>query len=277
MTRWLHPNVWSPERHIPVGLSTSSVFPLGVESCFKAAREVGYDGVEVMCSMQRDTRDAQVLRTLSRVYEQPILSLHAPTLFFLQFTGGIDPGKKLEHTMRLAAELEVPTVVAHPPFRWQGRYARSFVDTVRELEDRYGVDLAVENMYPWRLGVCEALPYYPDHDPTDEDYRHVTIDLSHASTAGDDALTMIDNVGERLAHLHVTDGRGRTFKDEHLVPGDGGQPVAQILRTLAHRGWGGSIVVEISTGHTTVLEKKLPDIRRSLTFTRRELGQTPGD
>lgn len=273
----MQPLLSTPARRIPVGLSTSSVFPLGIENCFRAAQEVGYDGVEVMCSIQAETRDAQHLRTLSRVYHQPILSLHAPTLFFLQFTGGMDPGKKLERTMQLAAELEVPTVVAHPPFRWQGRYARTFVDTVRMLEDRYGVDLAVENMYPWRLGVREALPYYPDHDPTDEDYRHVTIDLSHASTAGDDALTMIDSVGERLSHLHVTDGRGRTFKDEHLVPGDGEQPVAQILRTLAHRGWGGSVVVEISTGRSTLLERKLPDIRRSLAFTRRELGQLSGN
>lgn len=53
--------------------------------------------------------------------------------------------------------------------------------------------IAVENMYPWRLGVREAMIYLPDHDPTDEDYRHVTVDLSwSAATAGDDVLAMID-------------------------------------------------------------------------------------
>lgn len=259
-------------RRIPVGLSTSSVFPLGLERCFQAAHETGYDGVEVMVSVGKDTRDAHTLRSHVLTYEQPILSLHAPTLFFLQFLGGLDPAKKLEDTMRLAVDLGVPTVVAHPPFRWQGSYARRFVDTVAELEEKYQVELAVENMYPWRLGVREALPYFPDHDPTDEAYRHVTVDLSHASTAGDDALVMIDRVGDRLAHLHLTDGSGNTLKDEHLVPGDGNQPAAEILQRLVRRGWHGSIVVEIATGKSRSLSAKLPDIRRSLAFARRELG-----
>lgn len=258
-------------RTIPIGLSTSSLFPLGLEDTFKAARETGYDGVEVMCSLDPATRDAMRLETLTRVYDLPILSLHAPTLFFLQFAGGLDPKKKLEDTMRLAVDLGVPTVVAHPPFRWQGRYARDFVDIVAELEERYGIALAVENMYPWRLGVREALPYYPDHDPTDEDYAHLTIDLSHASTAGDDALAMIERVGDRLSHLHLTDGSGHTLRDEHLVPGDGDQPVTEILRTLARRGWGGSVIVEIATGTSRNFEAKLAPIERSLVVARREL------
>lgn len=260
-----------PHRAIPVGLSTSSLFPLGLEDTFKAARETGYDGVEVMCSLDPATRDATRLQTLTRVYELPILSLHAPTLFFLQFAGGLDPKKKLEDTMRLAVDLGVPTVVAHPPFRWQGRYAKNFVEIVAGLEERYGIALAVENMYPWRLGVREVLPYYPDHDPTDEDYAHLTIDLSHASTAGDDALAMIERVGDRLSHLHLTDGSGHTLRDEHLVPGDGDQPVAEILQRLARRGWGGSVIVEIATGTSRNFEAKLAPIKRSLTLARREL------
>ncbi|EPH14238.1 hypothetical protein HMPREF1484_01535 [Dermabacter sp. HFH0086] len=258
-------------RTIPIGLSTSSLFPLGLEDTFKAARETGYDGVEVMCSLDPATRDAMRLETLTRVYDLPILSLHAPTLFFLQFAGGLDPKKKLEDTMRLAVDLGVPTVVAHPPFRWQGRYAKNFVEIVAELEERYGIALAVENMYPWRLGVREALPYYPDHDPTDEDYAHLTIDLSHASTAGDDALAMIERVGDRLSHLHLTDGSGHTLRDEHLVPGEGDQPVAEILQRLARRGWGGSVIVEIATGTSRNFDAKLAPIERSLVVARREL------
>ena len=258
----------SQRTHIPIGLSTSSVFPLGIRACFEAAARTGYDGVEVMVSFDRASRDAASLRSLVREYQLPILSLHAPTLFFLQFTGGLSPTKKLEDTMALAKELDVPTVVAHPPFRWQGRYAREFVRLVADLEDTYGLELAVENMYPWRLGVRELLPYYPDHDPTDEQYAHVTIDFSHAATAGDDALLMCQAVGSRLAHLHLTDGRGRTFGDEHLVPGDGNQPVAEVLRYLRAHNWYGSIVVEISSGKGRDLDKKLPDIQRSLEFAR---------
>lgn len=261
----------SPSRRIPVGVSTSSVFPAGVEECFRLAAEIGYDGVEVMVSTSRASRDVAELAKLSRHYRQPILSLHAPTLFLLQGVWGLDPWTKIERTAQMAVDLEVPTIVAHPPFRWQGAYARGFVEGVARLQERYGVEIAVENMYPWRLGLREVMIYLPDHDPTDEDYEHVTVDLSHAATAGDDALAMIDRLGDRLAHLHLADGTGRTTKDEHLPPGEGNQPCAEVLRRLANRGWRGSVLLEVSTGGGGP-EHRERVLRQSLAFARHHLG-----
>lgn len=257
-----------PQRRIPVGLSTSSVFPAGVEEGFRLAREIGYDGMEVMVSYAKDSREPALLREYSERFELPILSLHAPTLFLLQGLWGRDAWVKVERTIEIAKELEVPTVVAHPPFRWQGRYAHGFVEGVAALEEEHGIAIAVENMYPWRLGVRELLNYVPDHDPTDEDYAHVTVDLSHAATAGDDALEMIERLGDRLTHLHLADGSGRTTKDEHLAPGEGNQPCAEVLRRLANRGWEGSVLVEV----TTSAELRERTLRQSLAFARHHLG-----
>ncbi|EWS82596.1 sugar phosphate isomerase/epimerase family protein [Brachybacterium phenoliresistens] len=261
----------SPARRIPVGVSTSSVFPASVEECFRLAAEIGYDGVEVMVSTSKVTRSVQELAALSRAYRQPILSLHAPTLFLLQHVWGLDPWVKIERTAQMAVDLDVPTIVAHPPFRWQGSYARGFVEGVARLQEKYGVEIAVENMYPWRLGVREAMIYLPDHDPTDEDYQHVTVDLSHAATAGDDALAMIDRLGDRLAHLHLADGTGRTTKDEHLPPGEGNQPCAEVLRRLSNRGWRGSVLLEVSTSGGGP-EHRERVLRQSLAFARHHLG-----
>ncbi|GAA1283389.1 sugar phosphate isomerase/epimerase [Brachybacterium alimentarium] len=259
-----------PQRRIPVGLSTSSVFPAGVEEAFRLADLIGYDGIEVMVSYPKDSQDPEILREYSERYDQPILSLHAPTLFFLQGLWGRDAWVKVERTVQIAQELGVPTVVAHPPFRWQGSYARGFVDGVAALEEKYGVAIAVENMYPWRLGVRELLNYLPDHDPTDEDYSHVTVDLSHAATAGDDALEMIDRLGDRLTHLHLADGSGRTTKDEHLPPGEGNQPCAEVLRRLSNRGWQGSVLLEVSTSGSA--ETREQTLRQCLLFARHHLG-----
>ncbi|MFC0673909.1 sugar phosphate isomerase/epimerase family protein [Brachybacterium hainanense] len=261
----------SPARRIPVGVSTSSVFPASVEEGFRLAALTGYDGIEVMVSTSRVSRDVDELAKLSRHYRQPILSLHAPTLFLLQHVWGADPWVKIEKTAQMAVDLGVPTIVAHPPFRWQGDYARDFVGGVARLQEKYGIGIAVENMYPWRLGVREAMIYLPDHDPTDEDYTHVTVDLSHAATAGDDVLAMIDRLGDRLAHLHLADGTGRTTKDEHLPPGEGNQPCAEVLRRLANRGWSGSVLLEVNTrgGGPEHRERVL---RQSLAFARHHLG-----
>ena len=46
------------------------------------------------------------------------------------------------------------------------------------------------------------------------------IDLSHAATAQSDPLEMAERLGDRLRHVHMTDGSG-SAKDEHLVPGHG--------------------------------------------------------
>jgi sugar phosphate isomerase/epimerase len=260
-----------PARHIPVGVSTSSVFPAGVEECFRLARKIGYDGIEVMVSYPKDSHDPDTLRTYMERYDLPIMSLHAPTLFFLQRLWGGDPWVKIERTVQLALELDVPTVVAHPPFRWQGSYAREFVSGVAELEQRYGIAIAVENMYPWRLGVREVMAYLPDHDPTDEDYAHVTVDLSHAATAGDDALEMIERLGDKLTHLHLADGSGSTTKDEHLPPGEGNQPCAEVLRRLSNNGWGGSVLLEVTTRGKSDEERE-NILRQSLLFARHHLG-----
>ena len=52
--------------------------------------------------------------------------------------------------MRAAEQLGAQTVVVHPPFRWQRRYAEGFADQVAELEASSDVMVAVENMFPFR-------------------------------------------------------------------------------------------------------------------------------
>ena len=59
-------------------------------------------------------------------------------------------------------------------------------------------------------------------------------------------------------------------KDEHLVPGRGGQPCAEILELLAHNGYQGSVVVEIST-RSVDREQREVDLAEALSFARLHL------
>jgi len=59
-------------------------------------------------------------------------------------------------------------------------------------------------------------------------------------------------MGDRLRHVHLTDGtvamgEGKLLDDEHLVPGRGTQPVAEVLQYLATRKWKGSLIAEVNT------------------------------
>lgn len=264
------------ERHasanrIRIGLSTSSVYPMKVEECFSTAARLGYDGVEVMITNSPDTQDADLMRDQMEATGLPVMSLHAPTLLFLPRVLDRDHWEKLRITCRLAETVGARSVVLHPPFRWQGAYAKNFVSGVRQISEETGITLAVENMYPWRAGVREVMVYLPHWSPVGQDYDAVTFDFSHASTAGVNALDTVAELFDVLRHVHLTDGSG-TLQDEHLVPGRGLMPVAETLQHLAKHDWEGDVVVEVNTRFVARSSTREEMLVESLEFARRHLG-----
>jgi sugar phosphate isomerase/epimerase len=254
----------------PVGLSTASVYPQGATTAFELARSLGYDGVELMVWTDPVSQDIDQVEKLSKRYQMPVLSVHAPCLLITQRVWSTDPWERLSRSVDTARRLGAPVVVVHPPFRWQRDYARGFVDGVAELEKETGVAIAVENMYPWRAAGREIAAYAPDWDPTDEPYAHNTLDLSHTAVSGSDALAMAEALGDRLAHVHLADGTP-SARDEHLVPGHGTQPCAELLDRLARRGWEGSIVIEVGTRRSRTADEREADLAEALAFTRLNL------
>ena len=134
---------------IKVGLSTASVYPLRAEAAFAYAAELGYDGVELMVWAEPLSQNVVAVAELSRRYGVPVLSVHAPCLLISQRVWGSDPIAKLEMSVAAAERLGAATVVVHPPFRWQRRYAEGFSDQVARLEQRGDMPVAVENMFPF--------------------------------------------------------------------------------------------------------------------------------
>jgi sugar phosphate isomerase/epimerase len=254
----------------PVALSTASVYPQTCADAFAFAAELGYDGVEVMVWTDPISQEGVTLRGLVDHYRMPVLAIHAPTLLVTQRVWGREPWEKLHRSCRLALELGAGTVVVHPPFRWQREYAAGFVDGVERLADEYGVRLAVENMYPWRARGRELQAYLPGWDPRPYPYRDVTLDLSHTATAGIDALALAYDLGDRLTHVHLADGLG-SAKDEHLVPGQGGQPCGEVLGLLADQDWTGTVVVEVNTRRARTRAQRESDLAEALAFARLHL------
>ncbi len=260
-------------RVIRIGMGTTSVLPRRLHDAFRLAADAGFDGVEIMVTSDRDTHDARVIRALSERFGMPVLSIHAPVLFFSTFVFGRNPRVKLERSLALARDVGASTVVVHPPYRWQRRSAREFVATVRELESASTVCIAVENMFPVTLNGRERHAYAPDWNPGTLDIAALTLDFSHAALAGVSALDLAEQWGDRLRHVHLCDGSSTepnaTLLDEHLVPGRGAQPVAEVLAMLAARGFDGSIVAEINSracGGDDAL--RLEWLRETLAFAR---------
>ncbi|AYN40073.1 sugar phosphate isomerase/epimerase [Streptomyces dangxiongensis] len=253
-----------------IALSTASVYPESTATAFEIAARLGYDGVEVMVWTDPVSQDIEALRRLSDYHGIPVLAVHAPCLLITQRVWSTDPWTKLQRAQAAAEKLGASTVVVHPPFRWQRQYARDFVDGIWRMANETDVRFAVENMYPWRYRDREMLAYAPDWDVTNDDYRHFTIDLSHTATARTDALDMVGRMGDRLGHVHLADGRG-SAKDEHLVPGRGTQPCAELLERLALTGFDGHVVIEVNTRRAMSGAEREADLAEALEFTRKHL------
>ena len=262
---------------ISIGMSTSCAFPLGLEAAFRLGRNAGYDGIEVMVTGDTGTQNASSLLALSDKYSMPVLAIHAPVLLLTTNVWGRDQGQKLLRSAELAAEVGARSVVVHPPFRWQGEYATRFESVVRDVHQKTGVEICVENMFPWSFGGKSLKAYAPSPDPLDLDVDHMTLDFSHASLSGRDSLEMAMAMGDRLRHIHLCDGRksfeeGNIF-DEHLAPGRGTQPVAETLQYLANSGWDGQIVAEVVTHKVRDTRKKMALLIETVAFAREHLKQ----
>jgi len=255
-----------------VVLSSSSVYPEPTSAAFVMASRLAYDGVEIMVGMDSISADVDALVELSAYHQVPVRAVHAPTLLLTQAVWGTDPWEKLKRAGEAALRLGADVVVVHPPFRWQRSYAAEFTTGIRRLAAETGLIFAVENMYPWRgPGGGEIRAYAPSWDSALLDCDHLTLDLSHASIARLSSLALVHQWGERLAHVHLTDGLGGA-SDEHLVPGDGDQNAADVLAALTASGFLGQVVAEVSTRGLNQ-DQRTATLTRTLTFARRHLGQ----
>jgi sugar phosphate isomerase/epimerase len=257
-----------------IALSTASVYPETTANGFELASRLGYDAVEVMVGIDPISQEIDAVRHLSGYHGIPVCAVHAPCLLITQRVWGTEPWGKLEKSAEMAALVGADVVVVHPPFRWQRDYARGFVEGIAALENRTGVAFAVENMYPWRASRRETQVYVPGWDPSEQDYANTTIDLSHSAVSRSDPVAMARRLGDRLRHIHMTDGTG-SAKDEHLVPGRGGQPVVELLEHLAGVDFGGHVVLEINTRKAPDREARELDLMEALAFTRLNFASAP--
>jgi sugar phosphate isomerase/epimerase len=240
---------------------------------FELAAELGYDGVELMVWIDPISQDIPAVARLAERFGVPVLAVHAPCLAVTQRVWTADPIGRIRRSVEAAATLGCRTVVLHPPFRWQRRYAAQFSDEVARAGEHAGVALAVENMFPIMRSGMRTVPYSPGFDPTEVGHAHYTLDLSHTAAAAVDALALLDRMGTALTHVHLADGSGAP-RDEHLVPGRGGEPCAEVCERLAASGFDGVVVVEVSTRRCRTRAERAALLAESLLFARLHLQPT---
>jgi len=234
-----------PDDRPPIICSTISVFSKPVDVAFPLFARTGFDGIELMVTSDPDTQDAGRVRALSEDHALPVLAVHAPFLLMARRVWGREPVGKIDRAVELALGVGARLVVVHPPYRWQTAY-RSWVDQrLSAVAAERGVRIAVENMFPLRVRGRSIARFHARQSLENlEGFPDVTLDTSHLAVAGLDPVETLSSLGDRLAHVHLSNNAGKGW-DSHLPLDQGVLDLARFLEALATRGFEGAISLEI--------------------------------
>lgn len=169
-----------------------------------------------------------------------------------------------------AARLGAKVIVIHggslpncPDYRKNRKENMEYLKPHLELAEKYGITIAVENLFDEYDPVCRVRrPRYLS-DPEDlidlvdrlrESFRNVGIvwDFGHANLMGWNQPECLEMIGERLVATHVQDNYG--VVDDHLLPYLGTIEWEPIMKTLKKIGYQGAFAYE-----THRMTDRLPD------------------
>lgn len=202
--------------------------------------DAGYDGAELLIGHNPETRDPDRILAYAQEAGITVPVVHGPYMVLLRNVLGSAYIAKTRRSLEIAAALDAEVMVAHAPFRWE-RKARGWLASEMEAEaDEYGPTFAMENLYPVHGRSFSSVI-------TPEDltaFRSVVFDTSHFAVAGVDLFEAWDALGERVAHLHVSDNFGNG-KDSHAPIGSGILPLEAFLAHVGASGYAGAITLEL--------------------------------
>ncbi|MCA1831965.1 MAG: sugar phosphate isomerase/epimerase family protein [Actinomycetota bacterium] len=224
--------------------STGPFYMLPVRQTLEAIAAAGYDGAEVMVTGEPDTQDGALLHAIGDDLGLTIPAIHAPFLVALLRVFTTNPLEKIKRSVGVAQAAGAPLIVVHPPFQWQRAFARWLKNDLDDFVLREDTTIAVENMFPLGMrGV--GVPFYSatgiEHMKR---YPFVVLDTSHLAVSGIDIMTALDEILDRLVHVHLSNNHG-VGRDSHAPLTQGVLPIGTFLENLAAKEFAGTITLEL--------------------------------
>jgi sugar phosphate isomerase/epimerase len=232
-----------------LAVSTGPLWRLDVERAFEVVKAAGAEGVEVMVTQSPETQSANELERLAERHDLPIVAVHAPQLLLTRGVFSTNPLEKIRRTAELCRALDVQTIVLHPPYLWQPRYAMWLIHELEDFLQEGGPQITMENMYPVHVGTRRMRFHRFGHLHGLERFEHVTLDTSHLAVSEEDVVEAYQRLADRVVHIHLSDNRGKG-RDSHAPLGKGILPIEDFVRALDGPALR-SIALEIEPGPQT--------------------------
>ncbi len=214
-----------------LAISTGPLWRLEVEDAFEICKAAGAEGVEVMVTQSPETQSANELERLAQRHDLPIVAVHAPQLLLTRGVFSTNPLEKIRRTAELCKALDVQTIVLHPPYLWQPRYAMWLIHELEDFLQESGAEITMENMYPVHFGSRRMRFHRFGGLAALERFRHVTLDTSHLAVSEDDVVDAYRQLADRVSHIHLSDNRGKG-RDSHAPLGKGILPIEPFVQAL---------------------------------------------
>lgn len=228
----------------PLLFSSAAFFGRPLAGIFRRAAEAGYTGVEVMVTKDPASQDGDTIKRLAGDHGLQVGAIHAPALLVTRRVWGVDPVAKIDRAIHEAERAGTRLVVMHPPWRWQHSYRRWLLEDLPAIEERTGVVVAIENMFPIHLGQ-HPIRFHANADLDQlEGLPDLVLDTSHAAVARHDPIEVRRRFGRRLRHVHLSDNAGRGW-DSHLPPGHGVLDLDAFVDDLVASGFEGNVSLEV--------------------------------
>lgn len=273
-----------------ISLSTASLYLYPLRAVFAIAKDIGFEGLELVLSPEVMFRGSDYVRRLSEEYALPIFTLHPPMIPIRRWR---EHHKLLPQMAPLARDLACQLIVIHAPkaLSLAEGAGREYADAVQACNKELSEGsprLCVENQAIFRPADREYVLSTPGslfRFAEDNDLA-LTLDTAHAASFPYDLLEAYEILGSRLANVHLSDYRRElsippwfnlhSYFKHHQMPGGGDLPLMPLLERLKEDSYEGTVTVEVSP---TALKAWHPrrvreNLRRCLEFAQGALGRS---
>ena len=133
-------------------------------------------------------------------------------------------------------------------------YNNVFLAEMGELAAKFGLTLAIENVFPIPGAIGHAC--YPEEmaelmQELNDPLFGICWDLGHANMAQVEHEKALEIIAPWLRHIHVNDNKAKT--DEHTIPGYGTVPWDKVMQKLKAIGYQGDLTLTTRTFNQTSL------------------------
>jgi sugar phosphate isomerase/epimerase len=228
--------------------STGPFWAYEMELAMDSLAEAGFTDIELMVTRDPRTHEPEIPLALAEERGLNIASVHAPFLVFTKTVWGLDPIGKIERGAEFCRAVGADTMIVHPPFLWERRFASWLKTEAEDYSAETGVAIAVETMYPaWVAGRrVRAYRWLEPRDLFDACYE-VALDTSHLTVSRRDILDAYELLRPKLIHIHLSNNAG-DGRDGHLELGTGILPIDRFLAEVRRTGYQGNVSLELHVG-----------------------------